>query len=125
MKRAESKKKNRPSLDLTGTEPADGQHGSSMYSVASGVEDEESGEEGGDQASPLRSEMDTGVPLRSERDMDISGGIGTPVYVVSMDNLFEQDAILGKKPRQPSCLAKLLCGVKAAPSAATQPVEGE
>lgn len=120
MKRAESKRKNRPSLDLTGARSSE--QGSSMYSVASGVEEDESGEEGGDRASPMRSEMDPSSPQASPvMDVDISGGIGTPVYIASMDNLFEQDAILGKKPRKPSCLAKLLCGAKAAP-AAVQPV---
>ena len=117
MIRTESKRKNRPSLDLSEAEVGSGslggrthQHEGSMYSVASGVEEEEEEEESGDQTSPLRSEMDAAEPSSPVEGVDISGGIGTPVYIVNMDNMFEQDAILGKAKRQPGCLSKLLCG---------------
>lgn len=114
MERTESKRKNRPSLDLSGTGVSDDiepMHGAnSMYSMASGEEEEEA--EAGDHASPLRSETGE-APLASMENVDISGGVGTPCYVVNMDNMFEQDTILGKAPRKPSCIRRFLCGSRA------------
>ena len=114
MERTESKRKNRPSLDLSGTGVSDDiepMHGAnSMYSMASGEEEEEA--EAGDHASPLRSETGE-APLASMENVDISGGVGTPCYVVNMDNMFEQDTILGKAPPKPSCIRRFLCGSRA------------
>ena len=53
-------------------------------------------ESGGDKISPLKP-MST-KKKRPRPTLDISGGIGTPVYNASASNLFDEDVILGKKP---------------------------
>ena len=93
---ANNKKKKPQSLKLDAEAP---RVSTSMYSVASSTQEDEDGED----PSPLRSEGQAAAhsPLTpgAAGTRDISGGVGTPVYVVNMDNLFEQDAILGKEDR--------------------------
>ncbi len=96
------KKKNKPqSLQLNDAEAP--RAAGSMYSVASLAEDDED-DEAGEDPSPLRSGGGQAAARSpptpgAAGTRDISGGVGTPVYVVNMDNLFEQDTILGKEDR--------------------------
>ena len=83
---------------------------SSTYSVAE-EETDMATHESSDKLSPLKS-LNNNSHAEEKVDaasMDISGGVGTPCYVVDMDNLFEQDTILGVGPKKPSCFYKLFC----------------
>ena len=65
-------------------------------------------EESKDKPSPLKS---LGPKTKKNRPqaLDISGGIGTPVYSASVSNLFDEDTILGTRAGPPSCFRLLLC----------------
>ena len=52
-------------------------------------------EESKDKPSPLKPQP---KKKKQRPTLDISGGIGTPVYKATTSNLFDQDDILGKKP---------------------------
>jgi hypothetical protein len=77
--------------------------------------DETQQEESSDKLSPLKTiDNNSTDVIDYPTSMDISGGVGTPCYVVNMDNLFAQDQILGIGPKKPSfCFKFFVCWSKA------------
>ena len=115
-----TKLKNRPSqlsLKINGLDNTeDEQPAPALTTTSSTYSFVDEADEASDKPSPLKGSVhnNTTAPEGEggeEENLDISGGIGTPCYVVDMDNIFDEDHILGKGPKKPCCLSlRKLCG---------------